>query len=57
VRDYRADIVAECLIWKHGVPNCIIHYWAVEFLSEAHQRGLEQFPTSGGYPQTDGLVE
>ena len=65
VKDRRAETVAKCLldlIWKHGVPNCIIHDRAAEFLSEVLQEtaqlmGIEQLPTSGGHPQTDGLVE
>jgi len=44
------------------VPSRIIHEWALEFLSDALQDaaatfGLEQLLTSGGHPQTDGLVE
>ena len=65
VKDRKAETVAKCLldlIWKHGVPNRIIHDRAAEFLSEVLQEttqlmGLEQLSTSGGYPQTDGLVE
>ena len=65
VRDHRAETVAKYLldlIWKHGVPNRIIHDRAAEFLSELLQEtaqllGVEQLPTSGGHPQTDGLVE
>ena len=51
------------LTWKHGVPSrIIIHDRAVEFLAEVLQEtasllGLTQLPTSGGHPQTDGLVE
>ena len=50
------------LVWKHGVPNKIIHDRAAEFLSEVLQEtavllGLDQLPTSGGHPQTDGLLE
>ena len=50
------------LIWRRGVPSCIIHEWAPEFLPDALQDaaatfGLEQLPTSGGHPQIDGLVE
>jgi len=51
--------VAHCLaevIWRHGDDR------AAEFLSDVLQdtvviMGLEQFPMSGGHPQTDGLVE
>ena len=44
------------------MPNKIIHDRATEFLSEVLQEtaallGLDQLPTSGGHPQTDGLVE
>ena len=61
----KAEIVAKCLldvVWKHGVPNWIIHDRAAEFLSEVLQEiaellGLRQLPASGGHPQTDGLVE
>ena len=51
------------LTWKHGVPSrIIIHDRAVEFLAEVLQEtasllGFTQLPTSGGHPQTDGLVE
>ena len=63
--DRKATTVAECLldlVWKHGVPNKIIHDRAPEFLSEVLQEtaellGISQLPTSGGHPQTDGLVE
>ena len=61
----RAETVAKCLqdlVWRHGVPNKIIHDWAAEFLSDVLQEmaellGMKQLPTSGGHPQTDGLVE
>ena len=61
----KAETVAQCLldlVWKHGVPNKIIHVRAAEFLLEVLQEtavllGLDQLPTSGGHPQTDGLVE
>ena len=44
------------------MPNKIIHDRATEFLSEVLQEtaallGLDQLPTSGDHPQTDGLVE
>ena len=50
------------MIWRHGVPWKIIHDRAAEFLSDVLQdtatiMGLTQLPTSGGHPQTDGLVE
>ena len=50
------------LVWRHGVPNKIIHNRAAEFLSDVLQEtagllGVRQLPTSGGHPQTDGLVE
>ena len=65
VKDRKAETVARCLldlVWKHGVPLRIIHDRAAEFLSEVLQEtaqliGLSQLPTSGGHPQTDGLVE
>ena len=49
-------------MWRHGVPNKIIHDRAAEFLSDVLQEtakllGMKQLPTSGGHPQTDGLVE
>ena len=63
--DRKAETVARCLldlIWQHGVPNRIIHDRAAEFLSDVLQEtarliGVKQLPTSGGHPQTDGLVE
>ena len=63
--DRKATTVARCLmdlVWKHGVPNKIIHDRAPEFLSEVLQEtaellGISQLPTSGGHPQTDGLIE
>ena len=65
VPDRKAETVAKCLldlIWKHGVPARIIHDRAAEFLSAVLQEtaalmGITQLPTSGGHPQTDGLVE
>jgi len=65
VTNRRAETVAGCLlnlIWKHGVPGRIIHGKAAEFLSNVLQEtaqliGVDQLPTSGGHPQTDGLVE
>ena len=65
VPDRKAETVAKCLldvVWKHGVPARIIHDRAAEFLSEVLQEtaalmGISQLPTSGGHPQTDGLVE
>ena len=61
----RAETVAKCLqdlVWRHGVPNKIIHDRAAEFLADVLQEtaellGVRQLPTSGGHPQTDGLVE
>ena len=49
-------------MWRHGVPARIIHDKAPEFLSDVLQDtaailGLQQLPTSGGHPQTDGQVE
>jgi len=46
----------------HGVPARIVHDRATEFSSDVLQDtaailGVEQLPTSGGHPQTDGLVE
>ena len=63
--DHKAPTVAGCLadlIWRHGVPSRIIHDRAPEFLSSVLQDtaavfGVQQLPTSGGHPQTDGLVE
>ena len=63
--DHKAETVAKCLldlVWRHGVPNRIIHDRAAEFLSDILQEtarliGVKQLPTSGGHPQTDGLVE
>ena len=65
IPDHKAHTVADCLadlIWRHGVPARIIHDRAPEFLSDVLQDaaaifGLQQLPTSGGHPQTDGLVE
>ena len=56
-----ASFLAE-LVWRHGVPSRIIHDRAAEFLSDVLQDtaailGVKQLPTSGGHPQTDGLVE
>ena len=56
VPDRKAETVAKCwmdFIWKHGVPNRIIHDRAAEFLSEVLQEtarlvGVSQLPTSGG---------
>ena len=50
------------MIWRHGVPQKIIHDRAAEFLSDVLQdtasiMGLTQLSTSGGHPKTDGLVE
>ena len=57
--------MAKCLaelVWRHGVPAKIIHDRAAEFLSDVPQDtaailGIKQLSTSGGHPQTDGLVE
>ena len=65
VANRKAKTVATCLvdlIWRHGVPSQIIHDRAAGFLSEviqetAHLMGMTQLPTSGGHPQTNGLVE
>ena len=43
-------------------PRRIIHDRAAEFLAEVlqetpHIMGISQLPTSGGHPQTNGLVE
>ena len=64
-KDRSATTVAKCLadlVWRHGVPAKIIHDRAAEFLSDVLQDtalilGIKQLPTSGGHPQTDGLVE
>lgn len=60
--DRKATTVANCLVdlvWKHGVPNKIIHDRTPEFLSEvqdtAELLGISLLPTSGGHPQMDGL--
>ena len=55
----KAEAVAKCLldlVWKHGVPNRIIHDRAAEFLLEVLQEtaallGLDQLPPSGGHPK------
>ena len=65
VKDRTATTVSKCLaelVWRHGVPAKIIHDRAAEFLLDVLQDtaailGLKQLPTSGGHPQTDGLVE
>ena len=65
VKDRTAPTVAGCLvdlICKHGVPTRIIHDRAAEFMSDVLQEtarilGITQLPTSGGHPQTDGMVE
>ena len=65
IPDRAATTVAQCLaevIWRHGVPLKIIHDRAAEFLSDVLQDtatilGMTQLPTSGGHPQTDGLVD
>jgi len=65
VTGLKAITVAQRLadvIWRHGVSSQIIHYRAVEFLSDVIQEtaqvvGVKQLPTSGGHPQTDGLIE
>ena len=65
VKDRSATTVATCLaelVWRHGVPAKIIHDRAAEFLSDVLQDtavilGIKQLPTSGGHPQSDGLVE
>ena len=65
VNNRRAATVAGCLldlIWRHGVPQRIIHDRAAEFLADvlqetAHLMGITQLPTSGGHPQANGLVE
>ena len=65
VANRKAETVAAYLvdlIWRHGVPSRIIHDRAAEFLSEVIQEtarlmGMTQLPTSGGHPQTNGLVE
>ena len=65
VKDRTAPTVARCLvdlICKHGVPTRIIHDRAAEFMSDVLQEtarilGITQLPTSGGHPQTDGMVE
>ena len=62
VADRKAETVVQCLkdlIWHHGVPNRIIHDRVPEFsLQEAvHLMEITQLPTSGGYPQANGLVE
>ena len=65
VANRKAETVAGCLvdlIWRHGIPNRTIHDRAAEFLSVVIQKtaylmGMAQLPTSGGHPQTNGLVE
>ena len=63
--DHKVPTVAGCLadlIWRHEVPSRIIHDRTPKFLSSVLQDtaavfGIQQLPTSGGHPQTDGLVE
>ena len=63
--DRTAQTVARCLadfVWRHGFPVKIIHDRAAEFLSDVLQETAQilrilQLPTSGGHPQTDGLVQ
>ena len=63
--DHKVETVTGCLldlIWRHGVPNRIIHDRTAEFLSNVLQEvarliGVKQLQTSGGLPQTDGLME
>jgi len=63
VKDRTTITVPKCLaeiVWRHGIPAKIIYDRAVEFLSDVLQDTvaiLQQLPTSGGHPQTDGLVE
>ena len=65
VADRTAPTVARCLVdlvCRHRVPNRIIHDRAAEFMSDVLQEtarilGITQLPTSGGHPQTDGMVE
>ena len=65
ISDRKAETVAKCLldvVWRHDVPARIIHDHAAKFLSEVLQEtaalmGVAQLPTSGGHPQTVGLVE
>ena len=65
VNNRRAETVAECLldlIWRHGVPQRIIHDRAAEFLADvfqetAHLMGITQLPTLGGHPQANTFVE
>ena len=65
IPNHKAHTVVDCLadlIYRHGFPSRIIHDLAPEFLSNILQDtaaifGLQQLPTSGGHPQTDGLVE
>jgi len=57
-----AKTVATCLVSlvnQHGVLEEIIHDRVPEFLSDSLQdtAGVQQLPTSGGHPQTDGLVK
>ena len=57
--DRKAETVGMDIIWRYGVPSRIIHDRAPEFLSDVLQEtaGISQLPTSGGHPQTNGLVE
>ena len=65
MKNHTSPTVARCLadlICKHGVPTHIIHDRAAEFMSNilletARVLGITQLPTSGGHPQTDGMVE
>ena len=64
VNNGKVETVAECLldlIWRHGVSQRIIHDRAAEFLADvlqetAHLMGITHFPTSGGHPQANALL-
>ena len=55
----RAETVAKCLqdlVWRHGVPNKIIHDRAAEFLSDVLQEtaellGMKHYPHQGAIPR------
>ena len=55
----RAETATKCLqdlVWRHGVPNQIVHDRATEFLADVLQEtagllGVRQLPTSGAIPK------
>ena len=46
IADYKAHTVADCLadmIWRYGVPSCIIRDWVPKFLSDVPQDTADIF--------------